>query len=188
MIVIGLDIATTTGFALYDTERDPSTIKAWSTKLKGESSEENAGLLAIELVKVIREHKPRMFMIETPLKMVTSFAKKPKANLFGGGDGAEEKTINPAAVIVPNQLTGAAIGIIFAYQLGWQMISSAAWRKQFLGYGRQKGWQRADWKKAARERCNMIGVKVTNDDQGDAVGVAFSAPASQTFRLIEAGA
>jgi hypothetical protein len=182
MLVLGLDIATTTGCALYDTKRDISSIKAWSFTVSGDLPEEKAGNMGREMVGIIKQHKPDLVVCEQPMRMLVQHAKT-ESDLLGE---RQTSTINPMSMILPNQLIGSVMGVVFAFNLGWHIMTAEQWRKQFLGFGRQKGWDRKMWKKAARDRCNMLGIKVTNDDMGDAVGVAFAAPSTDTFRMIEA--
>jgi hypothetical protein len=181
MLVLGLDVATVTGVSLYDTSRDVSAIKAWSFKVDGDIPEEKAGNAGVEMVKILRQHKPDMVIAEMPMRAVVQHEKE-QSDLLGTRRTA---TINPMSVILPNQLMGAVMAVTFAFGVGWHIISAEQWRKQFLGFGRQKGWDRKAWKKATRERCDMLGIRCTNDDMADAVGVAFAAPATETFKMLQ---
>jgi hypothetical protein len=179
--VLGLDIATTTGAAIYDTTADLSAIKPWSFKVAGDLPEEKAGNIGVEMVSILRRERPDMVIIEMPMRVAIQHEKQ-QADLLGE---RKTSTINPMSIILPNQLIGAVMGVTFAFGVGWHIITAEQWRKQFLGFGRQKGWDRAAWKKAARERCEMLNIRVTNNDQSDAVGIAFSAPSTDTFRMIQ---
>ena len=104
------------------------------------------------------------------------------------GEQVEEQAVGSGlnAVISSNQMVGACSAIIGAYGIPFECIAPVSWRAQFLGFGRRPGWQRKDWKKAVRERCQQLKITVTNDDMADAVGVAFAAKACQTLKLLEA--
>lgn len=180
MRIIGLDIASTTGCALYDTDKPVSAIEAWSFRLQGHRHEQKAANTGPEMVRIIRQYKPHFIAVEAPLKNIIQH-KKQRSDL--GGEHTEA-TINPASVILPNQLVGAALAVIAAYRLPWVIISELSWRKQFLGFSRQRGWGRDDYKRACRTRCDQLKIVCTNNDQADAVGVAFAAPSTDVFKQV----
>jgi hypothetical protein len=182
VLILGLDIASVTGFCWYDTTKDLSAMEPGSFKLQGESHEQKAADMGLRMVKMIKTRKPDFIAIEAPLKNVKTYTKTTQT-LIGE---QEESTMNPAAVILPNQLAGAVLAVVGAYQIPWHAITEGTWRKQWLGFGRQRGWDRKMWKKAVREKCDQLGIVVTNDDQADAVGVSFAAPASETYRMVVA--
>ena len=171
MIILALDIATKTGWAVYDTSKPPSAIRVGVIATSGETHEQKAALLAQKLVDLIKAEKPQVVWIEEPVRNVMP-QKRVRKDAFGEH---EESTINAGTALLVNQLTGAAIAIVAGMRLPWGTVASGTWRKTFLGFGRQRGWTRKDWKNAAREKCGQLGIVVTNDDQADAVGVAFAA-------------
>ena len=180
MRILGLDIATVTGVAFYDTTEHVSKITAWSFRLKGDTDEQKASDMGVQTVGLIRKYKPDFIAIESPLKNIVTH-KRTKQTLVGE---VEDAAMNPASIILPNQLTGAVMAIIGAYRIPWHTVPSSTWRKCFLGFARKPGWSRKDWKRAVREQCDMLGIHVTNDDSADAVGTAFSAPSTQTYKLM----
>ncbi|TKT80003.1 hypothetical protein [Aquamicrobium sp. LC103] len=182
-LILGLDIATTTGFAWYDDKASLSAVKTGLIKAQGDNAEEKAASLAQQLVKMFREGKPDFVAIEQPMRNVVSFKKK-RQDL--GGE-VEEQTINPNALQL-SSLSGAAVAIISAYRVPWETIPSATWRKAFLGMGRSPGFDRATWKKAAVERCRALKIEVRSADAAEAVGVAISAASSQTFKMLSRNA
>lgn len=186
MIILGLDIAKTTGWALYDTKSNLSSIIAGTLKADGENFEERSANFGNGLMNLIKKYRPHMIGIETPLRMAPM---APKRKMKFMGDELEDEAsagggIN--AVISSNQLVGAASGVIGCFQIPFITISSVTWRKSFLGIGTHKGWVRKDWKKAARDRCDQLKIRVTNDDQSDAVGVAFAASGTQMAKMLDA--
>lgn len=189
MIILGLDIATVSGFCVWDTSKDLSSAHVWSHRLKGETHEVKAAELGPIISKTLKKHNPDLVAIEAPLKNIIQHQKTTQT-LIGE---QTSMAMNPASVILPNQLVGAAMGIVGAFDEAlaktggqpWQIIPELTWRKAFLGYARKKGMTRKDYKRAAREVCDEKGVTVTNDDQADAVGVTFAARHSDRFRLLE---
>lgn len=181
--IMSLDIATVTGVALWRIRDHESAIRTFSVKVTGGSHEEkavNAGPIFREL---FREHRPHFISLEAPRKDVQQHEKVEKQfSLPTGEQRQPEMTINPASVILPNQLTGAILGQIGICKLPWCTIPELTWRKSFLGFARKKGWSRPDYKKAARQRCELLGVNVTNDDMADAVGVLWATQADGIFQ------
>lgn len=179
-VILGLDIATTTGFAWYEPGLSLSTIKTGLIKAEGDNAEEKAASLAQQLVAMFKTGRPDFVAIEQPMRNVVSFKKKRQD--FGGE--VEEQTINPNALQL-SSLAGAAVGIIAAYRIPWETIPSATWRKVFLGMGRSPGFDRAAWKRAAVDRCRAFKINVKNADAAEAVGISIAGAASQSFRLLQ---
>lgn len=194
-LILGLDIATTTGFAWYEPGSSLSSIKTGLIKAQGENAEEKAASLAVQLRELFYETrtvdgraervllKPDFVAIEQPMRNVVSF-KKTRETLAGPVD---EQTVNPNALQL-SSLSGAAVAIIAAYRIPWETIPSATWRKHFLGMGRSPGFDRAAWKRAAVDRCRAFKIAVKNSDAAEAVGIAMAGEATQTFRMMQARA
>ena len=183
MLILGLDIATTTGFAWYDDKASLSAIKTGLIKAQGDNAEEKAASLAQQLVPMFRETKPDFVAIEQPMRNVKTFTKKRQD--FGGE--VQEQTINPNALQLEG-LVCAAVAIIAAYRIPWETIPSATWRKVFLGMGRSPGFDRPMWKRVAVERCRALKIEVRNADAAEAVGIAFAGASTQTFKMMQARA
>lgn len=180
-MILGLDIATTTGFAWYDPKAASlSAIKTGLVKAAGDNAEEKAASIAIQLVAMLKDNRPSFVAIEQPMRNVVSFRKQ-KQTLAGQ---VEEQTINPNALQL-SSLSGAAVAIIAAYRIPWECIPSSTWRKAFLGMGRSPGMDRAGWKRAAVDRCRAFKIEVRNADAAEAVGIAFAGAATQTFKMMQ---
>ena len=177
--ILGLDIATTTGLALYTVNEPLSTIETRTIKVQGSNSEQKAASLSVEFIRLFKEQRPDFVAIEEPLRNLVPFRKKIQS-LIGE---TEQLTINPNALQL-SSITGAAVAIISGFKIPWITIPSATWRKHFLGRGREKGWQRADWKRAAIERCRSLHIPVKNNDAAEAVGIALSGSVSQEFKQL----
>lgn len=177
--ILGLDIATTTGFAIYTVNEPLSTIETGTIKANGNDAEQKASSLAKELITFIKQKRPNFVAIEQPLRNLVSFKKKSQS-LIGE---TEQLTFNPHTLQL-SSMTGSVIGILTGFKIPWITIPSATWRKHFLGRGREKGWQRADWKRAAIERCRSLHIPVKNNDAAEAVGIALSGSVSQEFKRL----
>lgn len=180
MMILGLDIATTTGFAWYDPTASMSTIRTGIITAVGDNAEAKAASIATQLVAMLKSERPDFVAIEQPMRNVVTFKKK-KRDMVGE---KEEQTINPNALQL-SSLSGAAVAIVSAYRIPWLTIPSSTWRSQFLGYGRKSGFASKDWKKAAMERCQLLKIPVKRHDAAEAVGVAFAASASQEFKMLQ---
>jgi Holliday junction resolvasome RuvABC endonuclease subunit len=185
MIILGLDIATVTGFAWYEPgpQTSLSAIKTGIIKAVGDNAEEKAASLAQQLVAMFKAGRPDFVAIEQPMRNVVSF-KKTRQTLAGPVD---EQTINPNALQLEG-LVCAAVAIVAAYRIPWETVPSSTWRKHFLGMGRSPGFDRATWKRAAVDRCRVFKIDVRNADAAEAVGIAMAGEACQTFKMILARA
>ena len=180
-LILGLDVATTTGFALYTVGETLSTIQTGvinSKAMKGEKVEKKIVYLGYQLERLYDTHRPDFVAIEEPLRNVVSYSKKQQTLV-----DEEEITVNPNTM----QLLALASMAAFTAdlrQIPWVTIPSSTWRKYFLGFGRKTGWKREDWKRATIERCRSLRIQVKNNDAADAVGVAMAGAASQEFKLL----
>jgi len=183
-IVLGLDIATVSGYAWYDDKASISAIRTGLIKAVGDNAEEKAASLAVQLVAMFKaDGRPDFVAIEQPMRNVVSF-KKTKQTLAGP---VEEQTINPNALQLEG-LVCAAVAIIAAYRIPWETIPSSTWRKAFLNVGRMAGRDRAGWKRAAVEQCRALKIEVKNADAAEAVGIAFAGAGSQALKMLDAKA
>lgn len=187
MLILGLDGAQVTGWALHDTAADLSAIQAGVLRTSGDDYEHKAASLGLSLMRLIKANRPDFIVIEMPIR--SQPARQTRKVKFMGEERVEEASGSGLnAVISSNQMVGALSAIIGAYRIPFETIAPVSWRKQFLGFGTRPGWQRKDWKKAVRERCTQLRINVTNDDMADAVGIAFAGASLQTFRHMQARA
>lgn len=179
-IILGLDVATRTGGAIYDTTKGLSAIQAFHLDATGERDEDKAGDLGRQLMERLRkrENRPDFAVIERPLQNVVMFNKK---NRDLAGDAPVQTHSAPTLV---NQLAGAIFAVLSCYRIPYCTVTASQWRKGFLGKGVDRSMDRKAWKKASREQCKKLQIIVKNDDQADAVGIAFSAPAQPLYRWL----
>jgi hypothetical protein len=198
-LILGLDIATVTGFAWYEPGSSLSSIKTGLIKAAGDNAEEKAASLALQLRDLFyhtvqvdgrmerRLCKPDFVAIEQPMRNVVSF-KKTKQTLAGPID---EQTINPNALQLEG-LVCAAVAIIAAYRIPWETIPSATWRSFYFGRGFKPPLKKVgkemkkDWKGSAIERCRVLKIDVKNADAAEAVGIAMAGEACQRFKMARA--
>ena len=154
-LIVGLDIASTAGIAFYDTDRAEAAIIARTIKVKGDSSEEKAWRAPQAFYRLIEaQGKPNFVCIEEALKHAPS-----------------GKSIHP--VIQANVLAGSYVGVLGLFGCPAETVTPAVWRKAMFGDGRRKGWSSPDWKRAAKQQCQQMGVDVKNADEAEAVLIAI---------------
>lgn len=182
-LILSLDAAQTTGWALYDTTANLSAIRAGVLKTTGDDYEHKAASLGFGLMKLIKADRPDFIVIEMPIR--SQPAKQFRKVKFMGEEQVEEASGSGLnAVISSNQMVGAVSAIVGAYNIPFATVAPVTWRKAFLGFGTRPGWQRKDWKKAVRDRCAQLKIIVTNDDMADAVGIAFAGAGLQAFKML----
>jgi hypothetical protein len=190
MLILSFDIATTTGYCWFEPPaRDDAvnlraafaSMRPGSFKVTGEEPEDKAADMAPHLIKMFRQGKPDLLVIEQPKRHVQQH-EKVVSDLYGRRN---VKTINPATTILLNQLTGAVVTVARAYDIPFVTIPEDTWRREAYGFGRKRGWQRKDWKKHARELCQLKGIHVTNDDQAEACWIAYAFWRSQAFKMLQ---
>lgn len=166
MIVMGLDLATRSGWAVRDSNKHRSSIQCGTFSVKEYEWEEKYAVAANLFYRLVKEHKPDFVAIERPEHGVRQFKKKGKPDLTG-----EEQivsTINPAAL----QLTGIAgsiIGMCMMMKIPYGTIAATSWRPIYYGKG-VKPAEGKNWKDLAIETCQREGINLppTKDQQKDA--------------------
>lgn len=171
MLILGLDIATICGWALYDTtSQNPSSTRAGAFVAEGDD-EEKYGEFAGFLIPFLRQHKPDFVSIERPMRSVE----------------------NASTGMVLNGMVGAAVALIWGgYKIPYGTIAPQTWHASYFPRGfrppniiikkRDTGQLvdtgKADWKTAAvdqalRDRITLPATKKAGrEDAAEAVGVA----------------
>ncbi|WP_025199089.1 hypothetical protein [Brucella sp. BO2] len=191
MLILGLDVATQTGFAWYDPSAPMSTIRTGIITATGKDAEEKSSSLAQQLFAMLKSERPDFVAIEQPLRNVKTFKKQVKT-LYGF---KTVETINTNALQLPS-LVGAAVGIVSAYRIPWMTIPAATWRSRYFGKGfkppikitQKEGedpQEEKQWKKAAVDRCQQLKIPVKRHDAAEAVGVAFAAAGSDEYKMLK---
>lgn len=166
VVIMGLDLATRSGWAVRDSIKHRSSIQCGTFSVKEYEWEEKYAVAANLFYRLVKEHQPDFVAIERPEHGVRQFKKKGKADLTG-----EEQivsTINPAAL----QLTGIAgsiIGMCMMMKIPYGTIAATSWRPIYYGKG-VKPAEGKNWKDLAIETCQREGINLppTKDQQKDA--------------------
>lgn len=160
-VIMALDTSKKAGFAVWRTERDPSSMLTGVMQFKdGESIEYCAGQMGLKIVAMLREHKPDFVIMEESIKTVMKGA---------------------SATIVSNMLHGAVIATCENMHVLWGTIPIQSWRRMFFGQGFKppldnKG--KNDWKAAAVASCerahiNIPTQKTISHNAAEAAAMAF---------------
>lgn len=164
MIILGLDIATTTGWAVYDTDKTPSAIISGSFKLQGDTPFERVRYMRSHLPKLIKEHRPDFAAIEAPLEIAPRF-KKAKTDLLGSEE--QETTINSKTIAILNRYAGAAEMAVMGNNIPCVEVRAQTWQtiipKNIKGKPKQR----------AKAFCDMLKIVSPNMDSRDACVIAM---------------
>lgn len=172
MIVMGLDIASQSGWAVRDSERHRSSIQCGVFSVKEYEWEAKYAIAGNLFYRLAKHHKPHFVAIERPEHGVRQFRKKGKADL--AGDGEMVATINPAALQLTG-IAGAIISICMMMRIPYGTIPANSWRPVYFGKG-VKPPEGQDWKDLAIAACEREGIALPNTkaekkDAAEAVGV-----------------
>lgn len=187
LILAGLDLATTSGLAVYnDGVFTATTFKANVAKKKKTFLERADESKAIEasvegeigrkfedfLVTWLISNKVEMVAIEAPLPSNNS-RQKTEINMDSkfAGQAITKRTVAGASMSSVFRMYGLemiACSVCNRLNIPVRFIHQGTWRKSFLGNGRPN-----DAKKEAKKECDRRGIKVTSLDAAESVGVCF---------------
>ena len=165
MVIGGLDIATTSGYASIS--GDHFKVGKWSPVSKTEGSR------VLELQRNIRQwilmEQIDFVGIEAPIVMVN---RTKKVTDEFGATYDEAQVNNPRTAMVLYGYNMAAQSVCEDLGVPWKHIAVATHRKAFLGAGRiPKG----KGKELTLVQCQRMGVAVKSKDAADAFSVAWAA-------------
>jgi Holliday junction resolvasome RuvABC endonuclease subunit len=177
MLILGLDVATVTGWAVYDTDRPPSAIVSGSIKLLGDTAFDRVCYMRKTLPRLIKEHRPDFSAIESPMEFAPAFKKKSKT-MFGEED--QGTTINSKTIAVLNRYAGAAEMAVLGQNIPCVSVAAKTWQaiipSQFKGKPKQR----------ASAYCDMLKIVSPNIDSRDACIIAiWAAGHAQEFKLLQ---
>jgi hypothetical protein len=175
VIILGLDIATSTGVCWMDTAKEPRDWRVLAVSAEGEFQEEKTGDLAVYLSEEFAKMLPDFVAIEMPRRDVAAYPKQVPDHQRGGMKTIW--TVNADQLLLP-ALASAATATCDLAGVPWGLVSSRTWRPAFYGKGFKAESSEA-WKKAAVDRARMLGIvlpgtKKAQMDAAEAVGVAWS--------------
>lgn len=164
MIVLGLDIATNSGWA-YSKGRDASDITSGKFKAVGDSPQAKMGSLTRKLHQLIKSNpKPDLCVVEAPMTAGP----------------------NPTTLAFTNRLCGAVGATLVGYSITSIEVRSSTWRKTMYGFGTRKGWSPKDWKKHAIEQVQQEYGFDVKDDEAEAIWLSQYGFTTQTFKQLVA--
>lgn len=195
MIILGLDPAQKTGWAIYDTARSLSAIRCGTLKInaaKGEF-EQNAAALGEALRKLLESEigRPDLAVLERaprkPYAKPRSQGAVRQVKFMGvempAQDGDEDGGVTGLqSVLSTGQMTGGLSAVLGCFSIPIGTMTTGQWHKAAYGFGTRKGWDRKSWKRHAREMCSHHRITATNDDMAEACWIAFAGTASDAFK------
>lgn len=172
MIIMGLDLATTSGWAVRDSTKHRSSIKCGTFSVKEYDWEEKYPVAANLFYRLVKEHSPDFVAIERPEHGVRQFAKKGKPDLTGKEQVIQ--TINPAALQLTG-IAGAITAICMMMRIPFGTVAAVSWRPVYFGKG-VKPAEQQDWKDLAIQSCEREQIilprtKAEQRDAAEAVGI-----------------
>lgn len=178
-LILALDIASTTGWALYDTDLPPSAMQSGSMKFLGQSAHEKVADMRRKLPRLIKEHRPDFVVYEAPLEVAPRFVKKGKTNLLGDADEVET-TINSRTISMLGRLAGAGEMAVLGQNIPCAEVRAQTWQTVIPRTIAGKPKQRA------KAYCDMLRIVSPNMDSRDACVIAlWAAGHCQELRMLQ---
>jgi len=174
MLILGLDIATSTGACWMDTALPPSKWRCLAVGAEGEFAEDKTGDLAIYLNEEFFRTRPDFVAIEMPRRDVAAYPKQVRDPRTGKLKTIH--TVNADQLLLP-ALAAAATATCDLVSIPWGIVHQKTWRAAYYG----KGFKPAgdDWKAPAVELAERQGIQLPREkkaqrDAAEAVGIASS--------------
>lgn len=151
MISLGFDPSKNSGYGLWDTQRDHSSILSGVFEMpKGADQYYTSDQIGRKTVALIRECKERH-------GRYPDFATLEEQSLAKIGDTSAD------AMIYPWVATSAIVSALANFGIPYGTIPAATWHVMFYGKGFKppldnKG--KKNWKEAARRECDRMGIKI----------------------------
>ncbi len=172
MLILGLDIATSSGVCWMDTALPPENWRCLAISVEGEFAEDRTGDLAIYLNKEFAVRRPDFVAIEMPRRDVAAYPKQ----VFDPKTGRMKTihTVNADQLLLP-ALAASAAAVCDLAGVPWGCVHQKTWRAAYFG----KGFKPAgdDWKgpaidAALQQNITLPLEKKAQRDAAEAVGIA----------------
>lgn len=188
MILAGFDVSSSkTGVAIFDTDKSHSAILTMSFASEGDVVADKVHSFTRHMIRILKEHRPHFAAVEEPLPIIPSFRKSGGEDL--AGEAPASVVVNAKSSLILNVLYGSAMTALQGMKVPTESVVVETWRKGFLGYGRKRGMKRADYKRAAKQQCDLLRIPVRNQDEADAVGIVWWLNGhSQRLKMMQARA
>lgn len=191
--VIGLDLATTTGWAVDDgvkpiagTFRLPAKPKAPALDGEDERDQEAAhdavrfAAFSQWLRSFLSTHRPVLVAIEAPLlaSPTRTFQEDRVVDGRAVRVGVKKAAENPKTKLLSFGLRAIALQVCGSLGIPVTEVPIGTWRSAFFGKGESRAPKSAEngreWqKKRAKAQAAMLGVQLKSDDAAEALGIAF---------------
>lgn len=169
MKIMGMDISKTrTGWAVWDTQSHISSIRCGSFKSEGDTLLAATASYLPQLIALIKTEAPGYVAFEEGVNFIKNYVRV-GSDLAGGFSSAGGNS----DLLILQRLLGSTQAVLTGMKIQHESVDQKTWRKAFLGYGVKKGMKTDDYKRAARQQCEIEGIAVKNGDQAEAAGVAF---------------
>lgn len=169
MMILGLDVASVTGWALVDDSKSSWPTRCGTIKTpKGLPALQRAEVLYAAVSQLVDIERPQVAAIEAPLQNVP----KPRGKL--GFLGEVDKQGGSQTLVLLNVLACAAWLALRNNDITvLPPVEPRTWRKAILGSGTApKGMDSKHMKRLGMTRAKALGIVVHNLDEADAVGIA----------------
>lgn len=178
MKIMGLDVATQTGWALYDLDRPPSSIVCGSFKCEGQGAFAKVSSMRQKLPGLLRKHAPDFVAIERPLDRIIQH-KKIKKDMLGQEEVVS--TVNPATVMQLNRLMASAQTVVEGFNIPCCEVAPRTWQSLI-----PKSITAKDSKHRVRYFCESMNIEGGNADSRDAAVIAlWAAGHCQELRMMQ---
>lgn len=181
MKIAGLDIATTSGFSIWDGEKFHT--QTFRANVKKNILENSKSLDAAREGEIVRkfedfihcwlvENRVEYVGIEQPIPS-NPVRKKRQINMSADFAGqaityAETPGTSQAAIFRIYALEAAAAATCHRLNIPVVFVAQGTWRKTFLGSGRP-----GNAKQEAVKMCGRLGIEISSVDSAEAVGVCY---------------
>lgn len=172
MLILGLDIATSTGVCWMDTDLPPSEWRCLAISAEGDFAEDKTGDLAIYLRDEFAVRRPDFVAIEMPRRDVAAYPKQ----VFDPRTGRMKTiyTVNADQLLLP-ALAAAAASTCDLSGIPWGCVHQKTWRAVYYGKGYKPSGN--DWKAPAVDAALQQGIPLPDTkkamaDAAEAVGIA----------------
>ena len=198
MKILALDVATNTGWAVYDTDRHESAITCGTLSLskaipKGSkvTDRRHIATAALDeaLCRLVAAYRPDYAIVELPLGRIESHTRKSKGMFADHDDGNQSGGPNADTVLMLNQLFATATCVIRHKVSGFETVSPRTWQVAIT-----KGLPGSSTKDRSMAFVSAIGVqypptlnKKDKEDAADAVCLAvWCYRNSQHLKILQA--
>jgi hypothetical protein len=174
MLILGLDIATSTGVCWMETALPASKWRCLAITAEGDFQEDKTGDLSIYLNEEFFRTRPDFVAIEMPRRDVAAYPKQIRDPQTGRMKTIH--TVNADQLLLPALASAAATACDLA-RIPWGLVHQKTWRAAYYGKGFRP--QGDDWKAAAVDAAIQMGVvlpleKKAQKDAAEAVGIAHA--------------